>query len=89
MAQLTRLLKDKGYDAHLSQGVETTLVGAVGAQQSSEEKADFMEQIKALPYVDKVMPVAKPYKLVNRQFHPEPTVIDVRGREDRRPRTSW
>ncbi len=79
LAQLTRLLKDKGYDAHLSQGVETTLVGAVGAQQSSEEKADFMEQIKALPYVDKVMPVAKPYKLVNRQFHPEPTVIDVRG----------
>jgi 3-deoxy-7-phosphoheptulonate synthase len=79
LGQLTRILKDRGYDAHLSHGVETTLVGAVGAQQSVEEKAELMEQIAALPYVDKVVPVAKPYKLVNRQFHPEPTVINVRG----------
>ena len=79
LAQLTRILKDHGYDAHLSKGVETTLVGAVGAMQSNEEKADLMEQIASLPYVDKVVPVAKPYKLVNRQFHPEPTVVEVRG----------
>jgi 3-deoxy-7-phosphoheptulonate synthase len=79
LAQLTRILKDRGYDAHLSQGVETTLVGAVGAMQSAEEKAELIEQITALPYVGKVVPVAKPYKLVNRQFHPEPTVIEVGG----------
>ncbi len=79
LAQLTRLLKDQGYDAHLSEGVETTLVGAVGAQQSPEEKSELMDQISALPYVDKVVPIAKPYKLVNRQFHPDPTIIDVRG----------
>jgi 3-deoxy-7-phosphoheptulonate synthase len=79
LSQLTKLLKERGYDAHLSQGVETTLVGAVGAQQTSEEKADFMEQLKALDYVDKVVPVAKPYKLVNRQFHPEPTIVEVGG----------
>jgi 3-deoxy-7-phosphoheptulonate synthase len=79
LAQLTQMLEAKGYNAHLSKGVETTLVGAVGAIQSQEEKADLMEQLAALPYVEKVVPVAKPYKLVNRQFHPEPTVIDVRG----------
>ena len=79
LAQLTRLLKERGYDAHLSEGVETTLVGAVGAMQSAEEKADLMEQISALPYVEKVVPVAKPFKLVNRQFHPTTTVIDVGG----------
>jgi 3-deoxy-7-phosphoheptulonate synthase len=79
LKQLTQLLKERGYDAHLSQGVERTLVGAVGAQQTQEEKQQFMEQLGALPYVDKVVPVAKPYKLVNRQFHPEPTVIEVGG----------
>jgi 3-deoxy-7-phosphoheptulonate synthase len=76
---LKAVLQEHGYDMHLSKGVETTIVGAVGAMVSPEEKAAFMEQLESLPYVDKVVPVAKPYKLVNKQFHPEPTVIDVRG----------
>ncbi|MDR3706851.1 MAG: 3-deoxy-7-phosphoheptulonate synthase [Capsulimonadaceae bacterium] len=79
LEELTGVLKERGYDAHLSKGVETTIVGAVGALPSAEEKAAFMEQLETLPYVDRVVPVAKPYKLVNKQFHPEPTVIDVRG----------
>lgn len=79
IAHLQDVLKSRGYDMHLSKGVETTIVGAVGAMVSPEEKAAFMEQLEALPYVDKVVPVAKPYKLVNKQFHPERTVIDVRG----------
>jgi 3-deoxy-7-phosphoheptulonate synthase len=79
IAQLTRMLEAQGYNAHLSKGVESTVVGAVGAQQSQEEKADLMDQLTSLPYVEKVVPVSKPYKLVNRQFHPEPTVIEVRG----------
>lgn len=79
VAHLKDVLKAHGYDMHLSKGVETTIVGAVGAAVSPEEKAAFMEQLESLPYVDKVVPVAKPYKLVNKQFHPERTVIDVRG----------
>jgi 3-deoxy-7-phosphoheptulonate synthase len=76
---LKSLLEERGYDAHLSQGVETTVVGAVGASLSAEEKSAFMGQIESLPYVDKVVPIAKPYKIVSKQFHPEPTVVDVRG----------
>jgi len=77
--QLKAILKDRGYDAHLSEGVETTIVGAVGASLTPEEKAAVMGQLESLSYVERVVPVAKPYKLVNKQFHPERTVIDVRG----------
>ena len=79
IADLKGLLKEQGYDMHLSEGVETTIVGAVGASISAEQKAAFMERIESLGYVDKVVPIAKPYKIVNKQFHPERTVIDVRG----------
>jgi 3-deoxy-7-phosphoheptulonate synthase len=76
---LTAVLKDHGYDAHPSKGVETTIVGAVGVIASPQDKAAFMEQLESLPYVDKVVPITKPYKLVSKQFHPERSVIDVRG----------
>lgn len=79
VTRLTEVLKAHGYDAHLSKGVETTIVGAVGATPSPEEKQALIEQIEALSYVDKVVPITKPYKLVGRQFQPNPTVIDVRG----------
>ena len=77
--ELTGVLKQRGYDAHLSKGVENTVVGAVGVLLAADEKAAFMEQLETLPYIERVVPVAKPYKLVNKQFHPERTVIDVRG----------
>jgi 3-deoxy-7-phosphoheptulonate synthase len=79
VADLKSILKERGYDMHLSEGVETTIVGAVGASISPEEKAAFIEQVEALDYVDKVVPIAKPYKIVNKQFHPERTILDVRG----------
>jgi len=77
IGHLKAVLAERGYDMHLSKGVETTIVWAVGAMVSAEEKAAFMEQLEALPYVDKVVPVAKPYKLVNKEFHPEPSIVTV------------
>jgi 3-deoxy-7-phosphoheptulonate synthase len=79
IADLKSILKDRGYDMHLSEGVETTIVGAVGATVSAEEKAAVIGQIEALSYVDKVVPITKPYKIVNKQFHPERTIVNVRG----------
>jgi 3-deoxy-7-phosphoheptulonate synthase len=77
--RLTSLLKERGFDSHLSKGVETTIVGAVGVPTGTGDKEELMGQIETLPYVEKVMPVSKPYKLVSKQFHPERTIIDVRG----------
>ncbi|MFI5338322.1 MAG: 3-deoxy-7-phosphoheptulonate synthase, partial [Candidatus Methylomirabilales bacterium] len=35
--------------------------------------------IEALPMVEKVLPILKPYKLASREFHPENTVVAVSG----------
>ena len=37
------------------------------------------ESIEVDPAVEKVMHVSEPYKLANRAFHPEDSVIDVGG----------
>ena len=79
LQHVTQMLEERGYAVHLSEGVERTIVGAVGVPADPTQKAAVMEQFEALPYVDKVVPVSKPYKVVNKQFHPAPTVINVRG----------
>ncbi|HAH86954.1 MAG TPA: 3-deoxy-7-phosphoheptulonate synthase [Armatimonadetes bacterium] len=70
-------LKGRGYGIHLSRGVEKTIIGAIGAPD--EDKADIAQRIEALPFVERVVSILKPYKLVGREFHPERTVINVRG----------
>jgi 3-deoxy-7-phosphoheptulonate synthase len=79
LQHVTQMLKERGYAIHLSEGVERTIVGAVGVPTDPTQKAAVMEQFEALPYVDRVVPVSKPYKIVNKQFQPDPTIINVRG----------
>ncbi len=71
---LSSYLEERGLKAHVSEGTEVTIVGAIG-----DERKLSQDQLKALPFVDKVMPVLKPYKLASREFHPADTVIDVDG----------
>src|SRR5207237_9095523 len=75
--ELTEILKARGLGVHLSRGAETTIVGAIGALD--EEKGALAEQLQALAYVDRVVPISKPYKVVGRAFRPEGTVVEVRG----------
>lgn len=79
LQHVTQMLEERGYGVHVSEGVGTTVVGAVGVPADLTQKAAVMEQFEALPYVERVVPVSKPYKLVNKQFQTGPTVIDVRG----------
>ncbi len=79
VTQVIEMLEERGYAAHLSEGVGNTIVGAVGIPADPTAKASVMEQFEALSFVDRVLAVSKPYKLVNKQFHPEPTIINVRG----------
>ena len=70
-------LEERGYGVHLSQGVEKTVIGAIGALD--EEKMLVAQQLEVLPGVERVIPILKPYKLVAREFRPEGTVIEVGG----------
>lgn len=74
---LTADLKTRGYGVHLSTGVERTIVGVIGTPE--RDKEELIEQFESLPYVERVVPILKPYKLVGKPFKPEGTVITVRG----------
>lgn len=77
--ELTDNLKARGFGVHISRGVERAIVGCIGVMDT--EKADLSDQLQALPYVERVVIISKPYKLVGRDFRPEGTKIQVRGVE--------
>lgn len=70
-------LKERGYGVHVSKGVEKTIVGVIGAHD--DEKLVVAEQLSSLAYVERVVPILKPFKVVSHEFHPDKTIIKVRG----------
>lgn len=70
--EITERLSEKGFKVHLSQGVEKTIIGAVGDRSRLKEL-----DLEALSWVEKVVPILAPYKLVSREFHPTDTVIKI------------
>ena len=63
-----------GLTAHLSRGENTTLVGVVGDKRRLLEKNP-----ELFPGVDRVIQVSETYKLANKKFKADPTIIDVDG----------
>lgn len=62
-----------GYQAHLIEGVERTVIAAVG-----DERGKFrLQSLESLPHVEKVVPILKPFKLASHGLRPEGTVIQV------------
>lgn len=70
-------LHEAGYRTHLSRGEERTLVGAVGEAPPAKEA--LMSSLETLPFVERVIPVTKPYKLATRAFRPGGTAFSVKG----------
>lgn len=67
-------IKGTGLAVHISKGKERTIIGAIG-----DENLLTGLPLEAIPGVESVMPILKPYKLVSREFRKEGTVIDVQG----------
>ena len=67
-------VKSAGLNVHLSQGVEATIIGAIGETHNIP-----MERFESLDGVDLVQRITQPYKLASRQFHPEDSVISMNG----------
>lgn len=67
-------VKSTGLNVHLSQGVEATIIGAIGETHSIPT-----ERFESLDGVDLVQRITQPYKLASRQFHPEDSVISLDG----------
>ncbi len=69
-------IKSHGLSAHISKGTERTIIGAIGDERNVDADA-----FEGLEYVEKVLRILKPYKLVSRDFRKEDTVITVRGQK--------
>src|SRR5438067_13640167 len=66
-------IKEAGYQAYVTRGVERTIVAAVGSGGRRHE----IEALEAAPGVANVMAIAQPFKLVSRQTHPDGTIVNV------------
>ena len=67
-------VKSAGLNVHLSQGVEATIIGAIGETHNIPT-----ERFEGLEGVELVQRITQPYKLASRQFHPEDSVISLPG----------
>src|SRR5690554_1271828 len=65
-------LKEMGFGVHLSEGVERTIIGAIG-----EKTPEIQESIAAMAGVENVVPILKPFKLASRDFKQESTLVQA------------
>ncbi len=72
--KLVAWIKSLGLDTHVSSGANSTIIGLVG----DTSKVD-MELLRSLEIVDAVTRIQEPFKNANRKFHPEDSIIDVKG----------
>lgn len=72
--RVIKMVETKGLEAHVVRGEEITIIGCIGDTVRIDPRLFEVDQS-----VDKVMHVQEPYKLANRAFHPEDTIVDVSG----------
>lgn len=74
MEELQGIITSMGIKGHVIEGTQCSVVGLVGNVGDINT-----EPLEMLPYVEKVLRVSKPYKLVSREAAETDTVIDVGG----------
>ena len=72
--KVSGLVEELGLKVNVVNGATQSVIGIIG----DTTKVD-PESIEVDPAVEKVMHVSEPYKLANRAFHPEDSIIDVAG----------
>lgn len=71
--KVIEFIKLKGFDAHVSNGENHTLIGCVGRKVIDKRDIELLSGVK------EVIRISSPYKLVSRVFQPDDTVIEVNG----------
>ena len=72
--KIVQQVEAKGVSTHLVIGTEQTICGIIGDTTRIDPK-----QLEVSSIVERVMKVSEPYKLANRAFHPDDSIIDVSG----------
>ncbi len=69
---VTKRIEAAGLKAHVSEGVEHTVIGVLG-----KVFPELRDSLELLPGVEQVILVSKPYKLASREFHPKDTIVKI------------
>jgi len=76
VAEIVHFIEKHDVRTHVSKGEDRTVIGIIG-------KADpvLAEQLSQMNGVEQVIKISKSYKLASRDFHPDNTVIKIKGVE--------
>jgi 3-deoxy-7-phosphoheptulonate synthase len=77
VAKVVKKIEEFGYQTHLIEGVERTVIGAVGDERGKER----LKSLESFPGVESVMPILKPYKLAGKELRTENSVCRVGNAE--------
>src|SRR5437588_7922552 len=70
-------IEQLGFKPHLSRGELRTIIGVIGDENKLQA-----EPLSAIPGVEQVLPILKPFKLASRDMRPADTVVEVgKGRK--------
>jgi len=77
VAEISSVIKEleaMGFKPHPTRGADRTMIGVAEAQQDTDFSA-----LETAAGVEQVIPIAKAYKMVSREFKPSNTVVKVNG----------
>jgi len=66
-------IEELGYQAHVIEGVERTVIGAVGDERGKAR----LQSLESMPGVESVVPILRPFKLAGRELKQDDTIIEV------------
>ncbi|MCR2807948.1 3-deoxy-7-phosphoheptulonate synthase [Paenibacillus soyae] len=72
--EIVKVIENGGVQAHVSRGTDRTVIGIIGKAEPS-----LAEHLRSMKDVENVIKISKSYKLASRDFHPDDTVIDIKG----------
>ena len=64
--------RSSGFKPHHSRGEQRTIIGVIGDENKLQA-----ETLAAIPGVEQVLPILKPFKLASRELHHDDTVVRV------------
>lgn len=74
IAEIVQHIEQTGVQAHVSRGTDRTVIGIIGKAEPT-----LAEHIRSMQGVENVIKISKSYKLASRDFHPDDTIIEVKG----------
>src|SRR5262249_6489599 len=67
-------IAELGFKPHLSRGERRTIIGVIGDESRLQATP-----LSAIPGVEQVLPILKPFKLASREMQPGDSVVEVRA----------